>query len=247
MDVLILCYHAVSPDWKATLSVRPDSLERQLAWLLRLGWKGDTFRGAVLSPATRRTFAVTFDDGFSSVFEQARPILSELGVPATVFVPSAFPSTAGPLLWPGVDHWARTDSASELSAMTWDQLGTLAQDGWEIGSHTCTHPHLTTLDDDSLRTELEESRAEIGARLGLDCLSIAYPFGDVDSRVAGQADAAGYTLGASMSSHLAEQPLLRWPRVGVYQVDPLWRFALKATRSMRWVRASKVWPNATMP
>jgi peptidoglycan/xylan/chitin deacetylase (PgdA/CDA1 family) len=247
MDVLILCYHAVSPTWTAPLSIPPETLERQLAWLLRLGWKGDTFCGAVLSPPARRTFAVTFDDGFSSVFEYARPILSEFGVPATVFVPSAFPSTAGPLLWPGIDHWAHTDRAGELRAMTWDQLGTLAQEGWEVGSHTHTHPRLTTLDDEPLRNELEQSRTEIGAQLGFDCLSIAYPFGDVDSRVAREADAAGYTLGATMSSHVAEQPFLRWQRVGIYHVDSLWRFALKATRPMRRVRASRVWPNATLP
>ena len=32
--------------------------------------------------------------------------------------------------------------------MSWDQLGGLAEAGWEIGSHTRTHPHLTQVGDD---------------------------------------------------------------------------------------------------
>ncbi len=82
----MLCYHAVSPHLDGELSVTPDALERQLSLLISRGWLGATFTEAVLEPA-HRTLAVTFDDAFASVRSLAEPILSTLGIPATVFAP----------------------------------------------------------------------------------------------------------------------------------------------------------------
>jgi peptidoglycan/xylan/chitin deacetylase (PgdA/CDA1 family) len=244
---MVLCYHAVSPTWTATLSVTPDALERQLTWLTRHGWHGTTFRAALLAPTAERTLAVTFDDAFASVLELAHPILASLGLPATVFAPTAFAATGQPLRWSGIEHWAQTPSAPELRCLTWGALGQLAQEGWEVGSHTRTHPHLPSLTGEELHTELAESRSEISERLGSECTSLAYPYGDADLRVAKAAEAAGYTVGASMSSHLEWLGVLRWPRLGIYHVDTLGRFKLKTTRGMRWVRSSRLWPNDRLP
>lgn len=144
-DVLVLAYHAVSPTWKAALSVTPETLEAQLTRLVNRGWHGATFTEAVLRPPYQRTLAVTFDDAFKSVLVWAQPILARLGLRATVFVPTAFMSRRQPLLWPGIDDWLDTEFASELEGMCWEDLPTLVLQGWEIGSHTCTHPKLTRL------------------------------------------------------------------------------------------------------
>lgn len=239
----MLCYHAVSPSWDATLAVTPDRLERQLTALRRRGWRGATFRDAVFNPPAERTLSVTFDDAFASVGRLAYPILSSLGLPGTVFAPSAFMSSEQPLSWPGIEHWLRTPSASELESMSWEGLGRLVQEGWEVGSHTRTHPHLTQLDESALRTELEQSREEIAGRLGIRCDTIAYPYGDVDSRVAEAALAAGYVAGASLSRPLTPLGPERWPRIGVYHDDPMWRFRLKVSRAVRYLRA-RYWPTS---
>jgi peptidoglycan/xylan/chitin deacetylase (PgdA/CDA1 family) len=241
-EVIVLCYHAVSPTWDATLAVKPDLLERQLTTLRHRGWRGATFRQAVLDPPFERTLSVTFDDGFASVARLAHPILSALDVPGTVFVPSAFISAGYPLRWAGIDHWLQTPSAFELESMSWEDLGRLVQEGWEVGSHTRTHPRLTQLDDRSLRAELEESRERIASRLGVGCDTIAYPYGDVDARVAGAAEAAGYAAGAALSRPLTPLGPERWPRIGIYQADAMWRFRLKANRAVRRLRATKYWP-----
>ena len=73
---------------------------------------------------------------------------------------------------------------SELAVMGWGELARLAEVGWEIGSHTRTHPGLPRLDDEPLRDELEGSRAEVEEHLGRPCRSLAYPYGDLDGRVA---------------------------------------------------------------
>ena len=41
-DVLVLCYHAVSPSWPAPMSIAPDAFERQLRFLVRRGYRAAT-------------------------------------------------------------------------------------------------------------------------------------------------------------------------------------------------------------
>jgi peptidoglycan/xylan/chitin deacetylase (PgdA/CDA1 family) len=241
-DVLVLCYHAVSPTWDADLSVTPEALETQLALFAQAGWRGTTFTEAVLRPRFPRTLAVTFDDGFLSVLELAQPILDRLGFPATVFIPTRFMSERQPLAWPGTDHWLQTPFASEMRGMSWDDLRALASNGWEIGSHTQSHARLTQLDDDRARAELDESRRACEEHLDAPCTSVAYPYGDEDQRVAEMAASAGYAAGARLSSDLVPGGPLRWPRVGIYHPDVAWRFRLKASGAMRRTRASRLWP-----
>jgi peptidoglycan/xylan/chitin deacetylase (PgdA/CDA1 family) len=241
MSVIVLCYHAVSETWPAALSVRPERLEAQLAFLLRRGYRGVTFYDAVTAPENR-TLAVTFDDAFRSVIEQAFPILERAGIPGTVFVPTRFPDEGRRLGWPGVEHWAATPHAHELAGLSWEELGTLARAGWEIGSHTCTHPRLTQLDDATLDAELAESRAACERGTGTTCRSIAYPYGDVDDRVVGAARTAGYTAGAALPSRPGPHAPLAWPRIGVWHTDRIWRFGLKTSAVVTRLRGTSTAP-----
>ena len=240
--VLVLCYHAVSPTWKAPLSVTPDALEAQLSSLVRRGWRGATFREAVLSPPSERTLAVTFDDAFLSVLDRALPILARLRLPGTVFVPTAFAAERQQLRWAGIDQWLETPHAHELMCMSWDDLGILVREGWEIASHTRSHRRLTQLDDEALRLELEASRHEGAEYLGVPCDTLAYPYGEADERVAECARAVGYRAAATLSSSLRNTGPHRWPRVGVYHEDPMWRFGLKVNPAVRRLRSSRIWP-----
>jgi peptidoglycan/xylan/chitin deacetylase (PgdA/CDA1 family) len=241
-DVICLCYHAVSPDWPSTLAVTPAQLERQLSTLVERGWVGATFSEAVLNRPARRTVAVTFDDAFASVRERALPILQAFGIPGTVFAPTRFMSVRQPLRWSGIEHWANSPHAGELTSMDWRDLRALGDAGWEIGSHTRSHPHLTALDQTALEDELGASRTECEERLGLPCRSIAYPYGDVDQRVAATARAAGYAVGARMSSNLRPAGPHLWPRIGIYNLDSDWRFRLKLNAATRVARRSQLWP-----
>jgi peptidoglycan/xylan/chitin deacetylase (PgdA/CDA1 family) len=240
-DVLVLCYHAVSPRWDADLSVTPDELERQVGHLIGRGWRATTFTDAVLGSSPGRVLAITFDDAFASVREYAEPILARHGAPATVFAPTEFMDGGARLEWPGVSHWLQTEFGDELAAMDWSDLRRLGDSGWEIGSHTRTHPHLTTLDDADLARELTESRTRCGDELGCECQSIAYPFGDVDGRVAAAAGAAGYLAGAKLSRDLQRDGRLLVPRVGIYHPDQWSRFRLKVAGPVRFLRRSPLW------
>jgi peptidoglycan/xylan/chitin deacetylase (PgdA/CDA1 family) len=242
-DVLVLCYHAISPTWNATFSVTPDTLEYQLSQLVRAGWRGVTFTDAVLNPPAAKTLAVTFDDGFASVFEVAEPILTRLGLPATVFVPTAFMGQRQRLSWQGIEVWDGTPHEDELCCMTWDEIGQLTDRGWEAGSHTCSHPHLTTLRDAELEEEMRGSLEQCSERLGRPCRSIAYPYGDVDVRVAALAKEVGYQTGACLAHSLIPLGAHGWPRVGIWHDDSNLRFRLKVWRFTRSARASRLGPS----
>jgi peptidoglycan/xylan/chitin deacetylase (PgdA/CDA1 family) len=235
-DTLALCYHAVSPTFPAHLSVRPEALRAQLGVLARRGYRGVTLTDAVKATHDGRRVAVTFDDAFASVAELARPILDELGWPGTVYAVSDFAADGRPLAWDGVEHWARTEHADELRSLDWPALRDLAAAGWEVGSHTRTHPRLTTLDDPTLDEELTTSKAAIEEALGRPCVSIAYPYGDVDARVVQAARRAGYRTGSGLPARWTPDTPLDHPRIGVYHPDDLRRFRVKTSTVVRRVR-----------
>jgi peptidoglycan/xylan/chitin deacetylase (PgdA/CDA1 family) len=243
-DLLVLCYHAVSERWAADLSITPANLERQLDLLADRGYRGVTFTEAVTSAPQGKTVAVTFDDAYRSVLELGEPILARLGWPATVFAPTDFAGTERPMSWPGIDHWAGGEFDRELLPMSWEELDDLAGRGWEIGSHTCSHPHLTELDDNALDRELQGSKAICEDRLGRACESIAYPYGDHDMRVTDAARRAGYRTAGTLPSRMDARDPLRWPRVGVYYGDDLRRFKTKVSPLVRGLRASRAWEAA---
>jgi peptidoglycan/xylan/chitin deacetylase (PgdA/CDA1 family) len=242
-DVLVLCYHAVSERWPAPLSVTPEALERQLELLVRRGYRGATFEAAVSGPPADRTLVVTFDDAYASVGALAAPILRRLGLPGSVYAVSDYPGAPErPMAWDGIEHWLGTEHEHELRPLSWDQLGELAESGWEVGSHTRTHPRLTGTSDAQLATELERSRSEVEERLGRPCRTLAYPYGDHDERVVEAAGRAGYEAASTLPGRFPRPRPLAWPRVGIYHDDDLRRFRMKVSRPMRALRATPLWP-----
>lgn len=227
-DPLILCLHAVSAHWRSPLAIAPELLRAQLGRLAGRGFTGLTLseaeRRRAAGEPTARTVVVTFDDGFASVV-RAVPVLRELGWPATVFVLPPFVDRGAPLAWDGTRQWLGTPSEPELAPLSWEALDGLAQDGWEIGAHSATHPRLTLAADDRLTAELVLPRAQIAARYGT-CTAVAYPYGAVDDRVAAAAHRAGHRVGVTLDSAHPDTPLTR-RRVGLYPRDGGWRFAVK--------------------
>lgn len=217
---LIICYHALSSTWPSSLAVAEDAFARQVSLL-----RGRAYQGLTLADAERRrrdgslkerTVVITFDDGFASTLA-AKPILDAAGFPATVFVPTNFVDEGDLLSYAEPDD-SNGSYAHELRALTWSELAGLRDDGWEIGSHTVTHPKLPELADGDLARELEKSREVIREHLG-SCDTVAYPYGLADTRVSAAARRAGYLAGCTLTaSHRIDERFLR-PRVGLYRSD----------------------------
>ncbi len=232
-DVLVLAYHAISDDWDAVTTVTARQLRDQVDFLLARGYVGVTFERALTAPPVGRIFAITFDDAHRSVYTIGLPMLRAHGIPATVFVPTDHVGTGQPTGWEGFEADARGPHADDLVCMDWSELREAADHGWEIGSHTRSHPRLTTIPDGQLRDELEGSRELLEARLQRPCASLAYPYSDVDDRVVAAAHAAGYTRAVTIPVGGTYPLPLRWPRVGVFRSDSLRRFKLMTAPATR--------------
>lgn len=240
-DTLVLCYHALSERWPADLNVTPDAFERQIDLLVQRGYRAVTFSEAVHGDHSGKRVAVTFDDAYRSVVERGRSMLGARGFVATVFVVTACANGERRIQWPGIDQWSVEQYGEDLAPASWQELGSLADAGWEIGSHSNTHPRLTELSDWALALELAESKDHCESRLQRPCNSLAYPFGAVDERVRRAAAEAGYRSGAALPERFERVEPLLWPRVGVYHGDDLRRFKLKISPSVRRLRASRAW------
>jgi peptidoglycan/xylan/chitin deacetylase (PgdA/CDA1 family) len=234
-DTLILCYHGLSESWPSPSAIPVERLEQQLRHVLARGYRGTTFSEAVLSHARGKRVAVTFDDAYRSIGEQGFPLLSRLGLPGTLFVPTEWVGRDSPMAWNGINRYVGGEHERELLPMSWAEISALSNAGWEIGSHTRSHPDLTTLADDALDAELAGSRADLEERLGRPCTAIAYPYGFTDARVVRAAERAGYRAGAGLPARIHRPRALEWPRVGVFTNDSDARFRAKASPRLRWL------------
>jgi peptidoglycan/xylan/chitin deacetylase (PgdA/CDA1 family) len=240
-DVLVLCYHAVSESWRDPLSVTPERFASQLRALVDRGYRGVTFTEAVTGSPNGKVMAVTFDDAYKSVHDLAFPIMSKLRLVGTTFAVTDFVDREQPMVWPGIDQWVGGPHERELLSVSRLEVGRLLEAGWEVGSHTCSHPHLSKLEDGALAGELERSRLACERLTGAPCTSLAYPYGDFDERVVDAVGAAGYKAAGTLTARFENGRPLEWPRVGVYSSDDARRFRIKVSPAVRHVRSTAMW------
>ena len=125
--------------------------------------------------------AINFDDGNADQ-AIAFPILQAHGFVATYFI------------------------VTGRSALSDDQLVNLVRTGNDVESHTVSHPFLTRIGDDQLAYEMQQSKADLEARLGWPVRYIAYPYGDSNGRVWNAAAAAGYRGAANATGGNSWEP-----------------------------------------
>ncbi len=244
-ELLVLCYHAVSDAWPSPAAISRSRLSAQVRFLLRRGYRPMTLSAALGDDAPRKAMAITFDDAYTSILEAGFPVLERLGVPATVFVPTDAAGDASQMTWSELRQWVGTEHEHELRCMSWEQLRTLTDRGWEIGSHTCSHPHLTEIGEEAAAAELSASRAACEDALQRPCTSLAYPFGSYDRGVMDLVAAAGYeaavTLDERIAAPLRGRGRLEVPREAIYRATGWPIFAAKTARTVRRVRVSRAY------
>ena len=245
-DLLVLCYHAVSDTWPSPAALPVAKLEAQLRYLLGRGYEPLTLSAALGgSRRGKKAVAVTFDDAYASILRAGLPLLDRLGVPATVFVPTDAAGEAGQMTWSELGQWVGGEHEDELRCMSWEELRELAGHGWEIGSHTCSHPHLTELGPERMAEELVRSRAACEEEVQRPCAALAYPFGSYDATVLEAVAAAGYASAVTLDERIVE-PLhgrgpLEVPREAIYRATGRATFVAKTARPLRRIRLSSAY------
>lgn len=232
---LILAYHSISEHRRDSLAVRASDFAAQMAWLRRRGYRAITLREFMSQSIKKgeRLVIITFDDGYADNYTLAWPILKQHGFVATIFLVSDYVNTKQILPWDQPKILSPSET-SHYHVLSWDQIHDMAASGIEFGSHTCTHPELTTTSPEQSLDEVDRSRHDLQRQLGQDVVSFCYPRGALNAATIRLVEQSGY-WGAVVTPKRAGIPLNRFTlrRVGVYyNVTPL-RFQIKIWPWMR--------------
>ena len=165
---------------------------------------------------------ITFDDGYRDNLLDAAPVLSALGLPATVFV--VVGRVGGTL-----DH-DETDPANAL--MTWQDIEQWLASGLDVGCHSMTHRRLSGLSEAEQRAEIIESSRLVHERIGRPIDAFAYPFGsayDYDSTSVRLVSEGGYACGLSNRYGVNRADSDRWAlkRIWIDATDDIKTFQAK--------------------
>ncbi len=209
--VRILLYHRVGDPRYPSTNVSLEAFRTQMAWLRDEGFsvvstrdlEAHLLRGTPLPP---KPVVIQFDDGYRSVYENAVPVLRDLGYPFCVFIPT------------------RALDRSYRDYMTWEEVERLAASGVEFGVHGHRHlrlglpaPGQTPQQyERALREELSRARDRFSAR-GLDPGWVAYPYGEYNPTVLRVCRDLGFRLGFSQDPGAVPEnvDVLRIPRFAV--------------------------------
>lgn len=127
------------------------------------------------NPFPNGMVSFTFDDGLTSQYQNAVPILQAAGMKAGFYIITTEPASGDP------------------NSMTWVQIKDLHSKGFEIGGHTRTHADLSLVTANKATTEINGSYQDLVAQ-GITPKGFVYPFGGVNPSVEQKVAAAGYTV-----------------------------------------------------
>jgi len=163
-SLVLGCHRVVaSGPLKRGVDVSPEWLRD----VIKLPYKFCTVEELLKEPH-EDALVLTFDDGDPTVGRHALPLLAEFGVRASAFV---VPPVGGP----APEFWTDLIAA-----------------GWEIGSHSLTHPTLDLLDAHNSRSEIRESKMRLEDMLRIPIRGFAFPYGRFGRREIDFVCEAGY-------------------------------------------------------
>jgi peptidoglycan/xylan/chitin deacetylase (PgdA/CDA1 family) len=104
--------------------------------------------------------------------------------------------------------------------MSWDEVKQIHNGGFQIGSHSVTHPTLATIADEGIiGFELNYSAKRIKEKTGIETEIFSYPIGSYDNRVKKLTKAAGYKAALAVNYKMYDptiHDLFEVPRIELY-------------------------------
>ncbi len=169
----ILLFHALENS-SSNIAFSPKSFEKSMSMLHLAGYQTldlsalpNYLKENKVFP--KNSFAITFDDGYKSVYEEAFPVLQKYNFTATIFITvgKTKPLTA----------FERLPSMQGRTMLSWQEIKLMQAANISIGSHTLTHANLTKLSVAEQIAEIYQSKIMIEDILGTKANSFAYPYG----------------------------------------------------------------------
>ena len=184
--VPILVYHNISAQDQGKLSIASKTFDAQIKQLHADGFDTLSLADFVAFTAgrrqlPRRSVLLTFDDGYKSFVQYARPILKDYGFGATLFVYSDFIGAG--------------------SALSWQELRSLSEQGFDVQAHSKTHGNLRRKEGESEAAYAKRIEAELAFPLTLykknlprPVDALAYPYGEMDDDLIPYVVKYGYSV-----------------------------------------------------
>ncbi len=223
---VVLQYHHVSTSAPRATRISPELFSQHLAYIKENGYRVVPlyeFTQALENNGSLpdKTLAITFDDGYISVYTEAYPLLKQYGFPFTVFLNT------------------KPVEQNLPQFISWDQINEMVKNGASIANHSYSHPHLirkqsnlesaktNQVDEvwqkDVLEEILRSQRSiekNVGKQKGNVQSLFAYPYGEYDEALKTllrdhHIIAFGQHSG-SLSSRADLQSLPRFPFAGDY-------------------------------
>mgnify|MGYP003439152040 FL=1 len=226
--VRVLMYHSISEHvgkekhnkWR----VKPKDFEKQMNWFYKNNWKSFTISELVkLDEIPKKSFVVTFDDGFEDNFLNAFLILKKYNFKATIYlVPNQ-----------KTNHWEEKNTSVLSNLLNNEQILQMQNSGLiEFGSHTLSHVNLSTINDEQLLNELKKSKEEVEKITNQECEAFAYPYGKFDDNIVNSVKRVGYKNATVVKRGLfkKDDDVFTIKRVGILGTESFFDFLLKISR-----------------
>jgi poly-beta-1,6-N-acetyl-D-glucosamine N-deacetylase len=216
---VITIYHHVSEDTPPSTSLSPAQFKEHMDYLKNNGFSVLPLNEVITALQNKqqvpdKTLVITFDDGYISIYEEAFPLLQQMGFPFTVFI------NTQPI------------NDNMQGYMSWDQIRRMSDAGVIIANHMVNHPYM--IDNEAgetdserlarLRVELLSAEQQIAQETGQSHKIMAYPYGEYDSAIKQMVKEEGFVGIAQHSGaigfHSDFQALPRYPLASIYaQMD----------------------------
>jgi peptidoglycan/xylan/chitin deacetylase (PgdA/CDA1 family) len=188
---IIFYHHVVPGDPPNIYCVTTDAFTEQMDYLQSNGYTAIPI--SLLVKAIRegadlpdRPVVISFDDGNADIYENAYPIMQKYGFTGTLYLVMNY-----------LDH---------ATFLTSDQAAEMYHAGWEIGSHSMSHPDLVGMQD-ALTYQVVNSKEGLGDAIGAPVNTFAYPYGETDNDIISEVKqeySAAVGLGDSYTHSLAD-------------------------------------------
>lgn len=194
----MLLYHRILPEGaspgRGGKAVPADRFREHLHLLDRWGFTPITFRdyqlileGALTPP--RKPIILTFDDGYEDTYSVAVPLLQQYGMRAVMFVLGGAGATR--------NAWDDGLGIPPAALMNEQNILELHAMGFEIGSHSLTHPRLPMLPREQAWEEISRSRMRLEITLNDSVRAFAYPYGLLNETLKSMVASSGYAFACS--------------------------------------------------
>ncbi|MGY4508866.1 polysaccharide deacetylase family protein [Bradyrhizobium sp. USDA 3650] len=228
----VLYYHGISAEDRPAFERQIDALHRR-AQVVPASHRGPL-------PEGKKCVAITFDDAFVSVAQNALPKLAEYAFHSTIFVPVGWLGRAPGWVMNEIEGAIGTGGSSEAQevVMSREQLQALSASLVSLGSHTISHPLMPSLGRKQLREELEDSKVRLMQLNRGPILDFSFPYGEYDVGMLADCRAAGYETVYSISSQEIDTtaPDMLRGRTKVDPSDGPLEFFLKFNGAYQWTR-----------